>query len=411
MFSKILLPANIDLTRWHGFICLLNHEYYLQVQLTKEYNKNNHKTLSQLGIKFTFDDELKMLLEPYNDIIEIKLKQHNNLDLFWKEIENEIYQKRDSDIVLLKQNNSIEHRTLSKRQLPSYLPILVNELEFIGWNKIVNLNQHFNKFQFEFEYINKLFLIQVEISSEYPKIPPVIDINLPKYSQQMLALNNICKQNEKQLWFELILPEVKRLIFSYTDFYRILQELDDNCKIIEPDPATTKDCIRRIQIEELSFLQVEIAPSKPFNLPKILFFGNKVVKWNQKLKENVEKWDTSLTVYKNLIQILQIDFQFQRAITTNNGQPTIECGICYCYKTEISYLNEEMNSEEYLTKLDKSQAPTFVCSNNYCNKIYHHQCLLQAIKHLPTSRQSYHVWFGKCPYCDTLLSISEIEIE
>ena len=82
--------------------------------------------------------------------------------------------------------------------------------------------------------------------------------------------------------------------------------------------------------------------------------------------------------------ILQTTFPNSKTSTKEEFQ--LECGICYSYRLETA-------------------VPENICDNSKCNKVFHSVCLTEWLRSIPTTRQSFDVLFGACPYCSTPISI------
>ncbi|TWW78489.1 E3 ubiquitin-protein ligase FANCL [Takifugu flavidus] len=63
-----------------------------------------------------------------------------------------------------------------------------------------------------------------------------------------------------------------------------------------------------------------------------------------------------------------------------------ECGICYSYRLEDSI-------------------PDQVCNDPRCGQPFHQACLYEWLRGLPSSRQSFSVIFGDCPYCSKPITV------
>ena len=65
---------------------------------------------------------------------------------------------------------------------------------------------------------------------------------------------------------------------------------------------------------------------------------------------------------------------------------SVECGICYTYKLD-------------------GKIPEKVCDDRRCGRPFHQSCLIEWIRALPETRQSFDMLFGECPYCSTPLNV------
>ncbi|KAI3794156.1 hypothetical protein L1987_36784 [Smallanthus sonchifolius] len=77
-----------------------------------------------------------------------------------------------------------------------------------------------------------------------------------------------------------------------------------------------------------------------------------------------------------------------------NDQP-IECGICY---SQFLPVDDEFGP--------KSGGRTdYTCENSTCSKAFHSVCLGDWLRSITTTRQSFDVLFGNCPYCSQPVAV------
>ncbi|TQD82915.1 hypothetical protein C1H46_031514 [Malus baccata] len=73
----------------------------------------------------------------------------------------------------------------------------------------------------------------------------------------------------------------------------------------------------------------------------------------------------------------------------------VECGICYAQSLPI---DDELR--------DNSGTGTdYTCDNTSCNKAFHSICLVDWLRSITTTRQSFDVLFGSCPYCSEPVAV------
>ncbi|XP_035770804.1 E3 ubiquitin-protein ligase FANCL-like [Neolamprologus brichardi] len=64
----------------------------------------------------------------------------------------------------------------------------------------------------------------------------------------------------------------------------------------------------------------------------------------------------------------------------------LECGICYSYRLEAAI-------------------PDQVCNDPRCGQPFHQTCLYEWLRALHSSRQSFNIVFGECPYCSKPITV------
>ena len=79
----------------------------------------------------------------------------------------------------------------------------------------------------------------------------------------------------------------------------------------------------------------------------------------------------------NIRRVLNVTFPARSELSEQSG---IECAICY-----TSRVNDAL--------------PDRVCDDTNCCKSFHSKCLLEWLRSVPSSQQSFDTVFGRCPYC------------
>ena len=117
-------------------------------------------------------------------------------------------------------------------------------------------------------------------------------------------------------------------------------------------------------------------------------------------------WNDSTTLRENLERCLEMPLLAQlhnndsshdensSADMNDDENKCAACGICY---------TSELPAEEDEERL-VSQFPTIVCDNPSCGRGYHPSCLQEWLLSLPTSRITFDLIVGDCPYCQESLA-------
>lgn len=90
-----------------------------------------------------------------------------------------------------------------------------------------------------------------------------------------------------------------------------------------------------------------------------------------------------------------LETQLPRPPEHENNYQQVECGICYA---QFLPIDEELGA--------KSGGGTdYTCDNSSCSKAFHSVCLGDWLRSITTTRQSYDVLFGNCPYCSEPVAV------
>ena len=178
------------------------------------------------------------------------------------------------------------------------------------------------------------------------------------------------------------------------------------------------------------------------------FFGSadKTNAFRTMLSSERHKWSLDKLVRENLEAIFQISFPTKpSADAVMNAGIELECGICYTYsvkdtsaaaaataaattggggrgsssmmtstiRTASAASSIEAGSNSNSSSGSSGAPPVLIfpevhCDNVKCSRVYHHRCLVDWLKSLPSTRISFHTLFGCCPYCQDPLCVKAI---
>lgn len=122
----------------------------------------------------------------------------------------------------------------------------------------------------------------------------------------------------------------------------------------------------------------------PLNqLPKIKLFGDeKVVSRLQKcLNQNIAQWNPSHSLKQNLETVLSLTLPSKPSAKLSDHllDTAHTCGMCFSYS-----LNDCV--------------PEVLCLNEVCGRTFHTACALEWLQSLPTTRRTFDMIVGDCPY-------------
>ncbi|CAK1556231.1 unnamed protein product [Leptosia nina] len=194
---------------------------------------------------------------------------------------------------------------------------------------------------------------------------------------------------------EVIVAYLKHVITLQSYFYE-LENIDNNCVVVEPIKPTFKDDYRNIRIDDKTWLHVEITPD---GYPTNIHLIGQSETWQDKLQAGVLNWDHDKNIVENVMSI----FDFDKSMLLSKGNTNkldhedtqmddgILCGICFC--------SELPNSPG---------VPQPLCQNSNCNVYFHQNCLFQWLVACEGGRPpAFGVINGSCPTCLQPISCSK----
>ena len=185
-------------------------------------------------------------------------------------------------------------------------------------------------------------------------------------------------------------------INKYQDFWNELDDIDANTWVLEPSTHRSIGH-RHIYLNPCCKLILHVHPQQPRRLSKVRFVGSQAHSYEGMYQ--AYSWDATRSVRENLEQCVG------RSLAKNpeNGLDTNEegtftslraiwdCGICFCATTPTTNQQEDEQVS--------------ICENPKCARPYHASCLERWLSSLPTTRMSFDILIGTCPYCKDPIAV------
>ncbi|XP_046884661.1 E3 ubiquitin-protein ligase FANCL isoform X1 [Hypomesus transpacificus] len=356
--SPLLLPFNKDKTAYDGFVTVQGRDFRIRILLP-----SNHQ-LKYAKLHCCW--QLKRLLHGYRHIVKQRLHRSADLVSFILELKTVLE-------VALK--NHVEYCSIPP---PQYYSQLISEIEALGWEKLLSIDTEFCTLKLRAEDSSgRLHDVTVKLKPKHPAEPPECYADLPlpltiTWTPQS-TLGHVHAQ------FLLVLE-------SLAEFWKVLDEIDEKTWVLEPEKPCRADTMRRIAIGNNVSIKVELDPKHPKTLPDCCLLGadHVVTPLRKQLNGNMHLWNPDFSVLQNLQDVLEIEFPSPS--THEKSSFSMECGICYSYRLE-------------------SAIPDQMCNDPRCGQPFHQACLYEWLRGLPSSRQSFHIVFGECPYCSKPITV------
>ncbi|KAG9338001.1 hypothetical protein JZ751_027338 [Albula glossodonta] len=238
---------------------------------------------------------------------------------------------------------------------PQYYSRLIGEMESLGWDKLLFIDTEFRTLKLKAEDSSgRQHVIAVKLKSKG---------SLMSIHGQFLAI-----------------------LESLQEFWAVLDEIDEKTWVLEPEKPPRGATMRRIAIGNNVSIKLEIDNRHPKMLPECCLLGAEhvVTPLRKKLNANMHLWNPECSVLQNLKDVLEIEFP--SPTTHEKSNFSMECGICYSYRLD-------------------SAIPDQVCNDPRCGQPFHQACLYEWLRSLPSSRQSFNIVFGECPYCSKPVTV------
>lgn len=357
----LLLPQDKDGLSYDGFITINKQAFRFSIK------QPIGKLMKDSSINCSW--RLWSILRGYEQVIKQRLVQSQDLASFLVEFKTLV-----EKLVKCKQDES---QTLSLNIYSS----LTKELELIGWDKLTYVNESFDIIKLKTrDSKEREHIVTIHIPEEYPDVLPKCSVDIPDVFH--FKGHNI---TEGRL-LECLYHQFCELVHSFEMFWDVVDELDQNCWVLEPEHPTKADVARRIAVGSNTSLYIKINPRHPRMLPECRLMGADSVVMNlrENMNKNLQEWDPDKPIVQNLEALLEKEFPSRQ--TSKKEDFSVECGICYAYRLD-------------------NAIPESVCDDVRCGQPFHTCCLYEWLRALPSSRQSFNIIFGECPYCNKPITV------
>jgi E3 ubiquitin-protein ligase FANCL len=373
-----LVPDTADFQSYSGFLHVRSFAYRVRVSTILLTRIRGDAALRDILTACSEDVRHRISAAPDAHALLIELR-----DL----VERVVCQSSTDDI----ENSSFSLAQAVNENLPSasYYEGLLRELDNIGWSHVHEIDETMRHIKLSAEDVSKrVHVVSLALPVEYPDSPPRVSAALPEqFTMQWTRGLNLCA----------VLDQFRDVLKLYQDIFDIMDDLDERCWVLEPERPLRSDVYRRIALGKHCSLRIELDPRAPHRaIPECRFLGSDaaVGPLRDSLNSNMHLWDTSgkVNLRDNLQNVLGSRLPEARNPADLSSQDMgLECGICYSYR-----LNE--------------MVPDVACDRGTCAKPFHRTCLVEWLKALPDTRQSFETLFGACPYCDFHISVSLADV-
>ncbi|WCJ32076.1 E3 ubiquitin-protein ligase FANCL [Euphorbia peplus] len=270
---------------------------------------------------------------------------------------------------------------------------IYSEVEEVGWEHLVNLARDLTFLSFRVtDKRERVHILEVQLDRKYPKFPPSVSADVPYIFNVKWSMHSRLKDLVQQFQEHL-----ERL----QEFWSTLEDIDNSLCIVDPKPQSRAMSFRQINIGTDCIIMLFLDAKDPRSLPECRFLGpdpnlNSLRKlWLR----NRNEWMENRTFVENLESILETELP--KPLDVQKSGQQMECGICYAQRLPI---DEELG-------LRSGTETDYTCDNSNCNRAFHSVCLGDWLRSITTTRQSYNVLFGNCPYCSEPVAVKMNELK
>ena len=268
-----------------------------------------------------------------------------------------------------------ENQNIHSQPPSAFFETVRQEAKLIGWNLISKIDPALTFIEVSIaDDHDRKVVIRFDFDPAFPRIPPKFISNLPKqvkfeWYPNSSHLSQIVELHQKKMQV-------------YQTLWNQLSDLDENSYVIEPHEPSLSCCMRRIVLNSLVQLQIEVSSERPTSIPKVYFIGaeKESKKFDLKFKSNLNLWNHNKSLRENLETLLELNLPKQDNKEFEGVD--LDCAICY---------TERLGAE----------LPEIVCEK--CLKHFHYSCLSSWFLSRSNAEQSSSSVYGPCPFCDNII--------
>ncbi|MFS8010763.1 putative chromatin regulator PHD family [Helianthus anomalus] len=261
------------------------------------------------------------------------------------------------------------------------------EIEEIGWEHLVRLAEDLSFVTFRVvDKKERVHVLEILLDKSYPNCAPSVSADVPYLFDLVWSrssrLNDVVKQFRQHLE-------------KLQQFWSAVEDIDQSLLVSDSAQLHRATSFRHINIGNDCSIILHIRVNDPRSLPECRFLGldENVSLLRDKWRRNCNKWSKDKLFAENLATLLEFQLPGPPGVEKNDQQ--IDCGICY---SQFLPVDDELGP--------KSGSKTdYTCENTTCSKAFHSVCLGDWLRSITTTRQSFDVLFGNCPYCSQPVAV------
>jgi len=261
-----------------------------------------------------------------------------------------------------------------------YFHRVIDDIRKIEWKNITSIDPCLSSFTVTLlDQKSRKIDIVFGLQNDFPRSPPIINSDLPIQIQ--------FEWDQYKSTLKSIVDKHKEAIPLFSPFWEQFEDIDKNTRVIEPRNPPRSSNTRLIYISPQLWVFIEVNPKRPFFRPNVKFKGSEQLRIEKQrdFDEKAIQWNPSISLRKNMEIIMGMVFP---PPIFDEEDEDFECPICF--STRFG-----------------GELPEIVCENPKCSKHYHKSCLVDWLTENKRMEHGYKTIYGKCPNCQTKISISD----
>ncbi|KAL2499545.1 zinc ion binding [Abeliophyllum distichum] len=280
-----------------------------------------------------------------------------------------------------------QNRCLELAKSSAYYRRIYSEVEEVGWEHLLKLQEDLTFLSFRLmDKKGRVHVLEITLDNTYPKCPPLVSADVPYNFNLEWSTDSKLRD---------VVRQFQEHMDKLQDFWYTLDAIDRSLWVTDPKQPHHAISHRQINIGNDCYIMLLISASDPQALPECRFMGSdkKVNLLRETWRRRCKLWMKDKPFPENLVNVLDIQLPQPQHVQRNDEQ--IECGICYAQNLPV---DDELG-------MKSGSGTDYKCENANCNRAFHSVCLGDWLRSITTTRQSFGVLFGNCPYCSDPVAI------
>ncbi|CAM0875025.1 unnamed protein product [Alopecurus aequalis] len=276
------------------------------------------------------------------------------------------------------------------RRPAAFYSSVFTQIEEVGWGRLASATGDDGVSCLAFRVVDehgRQHLLEITLPMNYPACPPSVAADVPYLPRLQWSKSSRLKD---------VVSQFQEHLKVLQDYWSAMDDIDKALWVVDPTKPTYATSHRRIALGDDCYILLNVDAHKPSSLPESRFLGTdgKLERLIKNWRKNRKNWSADKKFHENLAAVLDFALPQPPSVSITDDQQA-DCGICYATHLPT---DDELGTQS-------GCATDYTCENANCSRAFHSVCLRDWLRAITTTRQSFNVLFGNCPYCSEAVAV------